>query len=299
MDCWERTFTVSGRAIHARLCGDARNGPTFVLVYGTGVTSAFWGWLQPCLGARGLVLSYDRTGSPGEVEKSNISTITSDLLDLLGKASLPGPYWLVGHSSGALIVQYFAALHPKETAGIILIDPTPIKTPSWLGASLRLSAVMTRWIATLGDLGLLRVFNPFVLKIKTLPPADDSEIARALASGPHLRATAAEMAAVPDFADVVKAHPVDPALPVLVATAGAWDTPKVRRELERRGRPQKLSFQAAIVADHERIAAASAHGRHVIIDGSDHVTIVADKTFATRLCDEIASWTSSGRPSAG
>jgi pimeloyl-ACP methyl ester carboxylesterase len=299
MDCWERTFTVSGRALHARLCGDARNGPTFVLVYGTGVTSAFWGWLQPCLAAQGLALSYDRAGSgrsepaPGESKRAKISTIASDLGDLLRQANLPGPYYLVGHSSGGLIVQYFAALHPQETAGIILIDPTPIETPSWFGASLKLTGVITRWIATRGDIGLLRAFNPFVRSLKTLPPADGAEIGRALASGRHLRAIAVEMASVPDFADAAGTHPADPALPVLVATAGAWNTPKVRRELEGN---RKLSFQARIIRDHERIAARSTHGRHIIIDGSDHVTVVADKSFAARLCDEIVRFAKANKP---
>lgn len=35
---------------------------------------------------------------------------------------VPPPYVLVGHSSGGLVAQGFARLHPRETAGLVLID---------------------------------------------------------------------------------------------------------------------------------------------------------------------------------
>jgi pimeloyl-ACP methyl ester carboxylesterase len=50
-----------------------------------------------------------------------------------------GPYVLVGHSYGGLIVRRYAALHPGDVAGIILVDPAHeesrlfyTKQDSWL-----------------------------------------------------------------------------------------------------------------------------------------------------------------------
>lgn len=51
--------------------------------------------------------------------------IASDLHGLLKVAKVPGPYLLVGHSAGGLLVQAYAAAYPEETAGVVAINPVP------------------------------------------------------------------------------------------------------------------------------------------------------------------------------
>jgi pimeloyl-ACP methyl ester carboxylesterase len=46
----------------------------------------------------------------------------------LQRAAVKPPYVLVGLSLGGLYVQVFAAEYPKETAGLVLVDPTPAST---------------------------------------------------------------------------------------------------------------------------------------------------------------------------
>jgi pimeloyl-ACP methyl ester carboxylesterase len=41
---------------------------------------------------------------------------------LLHAAHLPGPYVLVGHSYGGLIVRLYASTSPDEVAGLVLVD---------------------------------------------------------------------------------------------------------------------------------------------------------------------------------
>jgi pimeloyl-ACP methyl ester carboxylesterase len=41
---------------------------------------------------------------------------------MLHAAEVPGPYVLVGHSFGGLIVRAFAAEYPHETSGLVLVD---------------------------------------------------------------------------------------------------------------------------------------------------------------------------------
>jgi pimeloyl-ACP methyl ester carboxylesterase len=41
---------------------------------------------------------------------------------LLTRAQLPGPYVLVGHSFGGLLVRLFAATYPHDVAGMVLVD---------------------------------------------------------------------------------------------------------------------------------------------------------------------------------
>ena len=52
--------------------------------------------------------------------------IASDLRELLKVAEVPGPYLLVGHSAGGLLVQAYAAAYPEETARVVVaINPVP------------------------------------------------------------------------------------------------------------------------------------------------------------------------------
>jgi pimeloyl-ACP methyl ester carboxylesterase len=47
-----------------------------------------------------------------------------DLHALLRSAEVPGPYVLLGASLGGAIADIFAAAHPKEVAGMFLLDST-------------------------------------------------------------------------------------------------------------------------------------------------------------------------------
>lgn len=46
----------------------------------------------------------------------------ADLHALLGNAHVPGPYVLVAHSYGGLIVRLYAQTYPSEAAGMVLVD---------------------------------------------------------------------------------------------------------------------------------------------------------------------------------
>jgi pimeloyl-ACP methyl ester carboxylesterase len=46
----------------------------------------------------------------------------ADLHALLDAAGIPGPYVLVGHSLGGIIVRLYAATYPDEVVGLVLVD---------------------------------------------------------------------------------------------------------------------------------------------------------------------------------
>ena len=48
--------------------------------------------------------------------------MVNDLELLLGKAGLPAPYILVGHSFGGLLMRLFANRHAGEVVGLVLVD---------------------------------------------------------------------------------------------------------------------------------------------------------------------------------
>ena len=75
---------------------------------------------------------YDRPGTLLDLEHTSRSDpvpmprstgdATSDLQALLWSAGVPGPYVLVGASTGGLIARQFAGRYPSEVAGLVLID---------------------------------------------------------------------------------------------------------------------------------------------------------------------------------
>jgi pimeloyl-ACP methyl ester carboxylesterase len=75
------------------------------------------------------VITYNRAGygqsEPGPLPRHS-GREAEELKTLLEKASVPGPYVLVGHSLGALNIQVFASKYPYDTAGMVLLDPPPL-----------------------------------------------------------------------------------------------------------------------------------------------------------------------------
>ena len=81
------------------------------------------------------VCAYERPGVTtvidGEVRPSRsdpvpmprpAEAVVADLHALLRAAEVPGPYVLVGHSFGGLLVRLYAAAYPDEVVGMVLVD---------------------------------------------------------------------------------------------------------------------------------------------------------------------------------
>ena len=117
---------VGGYRLHVRCTGPtSAHTPTVVLDAGAGEFSTAWSAVQLALpGIRSC--AYDRAGwgwsDPGPGPRT-ITQEVSELQALLRAADISGPYVLVGHSYGGMIVRRFAALHRGDVAGIILVDP--------------------------------------------------------------------------------------------------------------------------------------------------------------------------------
>jgi pimeloyl-ACP methyl ester carboxylesterase len=99
--------------------------PTVVLEAGFGGDSYNWQAVQPQLGRTTRTCAYDRAGLGNSVARPGVHDARDELDDLqrlLDAAHLDPPYVLVGHSYGGLLARLFAVAHPKETAGVVLVD---------------------------------------------------------------------------------------------------------------------------------------------------------------------------------
>ena len=135
---------IGGRRLWLECRGSG--GPTVILEAGFRTRADLWSndliqpnaprtMVLPGVARFTRVCAYDRPGTAtvldGALLPSRSDAVpmprtaqdaVSDLHALLDVAAIPGPYVLVGHSFGGLLVRLYAATYPDEVAGMVLVD---------------------------------------------------------------------------------------------------------------------------------------------------------------------------------
>ena len=146
-------FDVDGHAMHLYCTGEG--SPTVVLDTGLGDSSVNFHPLQERISEFTRVCSYDRAGygwSELGSEPRTSQQIVEELSTLLATAGEAGPFVLAGHSFGGLNMILFAAEHPDDVAGVVLIDSSHPDQLTALADVPEVLAVQDAEIAGLGEL---------------------------------------------------------------------------------------------------------------------------------------------------
>ncbi len=110
--------------LHVHVLGT--ESPAIVLESGIAATSLSWALVENELSAISRVVMYDRAGLGWSGPAGSPRTpevIAQELRLALDKTGVQPPFLLVGHSFGGIVVQAFAARHPTEVCGLVLLDP--------------------------------------------------------------------------------------------------------------------------------------------------------------------------------
>jgi len=115
-------FDIGGRRLFLRCTG--HRSPTGVF---EGGLTTDWFALQNQVAPFTRVCSWDHPNGPWSRSDPAPTPRTArdfvaDLHTLLRVAHVPGPYVLAGHSNGGLYTQLYASTHPRQVAGLVLID---------------------------------------------------------------------------------------------------------------------------------------------------------------------------------
>ena len=116
-------FDLGGYKLHLNCTGHGK--PTVVLSAGAGDFSTDWALVQPKVASFARVCSYDRSGAAWSGLGPKPRTMYQEAFDLqrlLTAAGEQGPYVMVGHSLGGMVVRIFGEEHPKDVVGMVLVD---------------------------------------------------------------------------------------------------------------------------------------------------------------------------------
>lgn len=120
----------SGRRLMLHHAGTGT--PAVVIEAGAGAFGLDYLNMFELCAKRTTCVLYDRAGSgwsdPGPRSRSAREIVT-DLHNALGLPGIEGPYLLVGHSLGGLLVRAFAQHFPDDVVGLVLIDPATESFP--------------------------------------------------------------------------------------------------------------------------------------------------------------------------
>lgn len=101
--------------------------PTVVISSGLRADHTMWRKVLGPIAERTRVCITDRPGLGSSPQRRGSQTVdagehAAELRAVLQAAGETGPYVLVGHSYAGLIVRAFAAAHPQDVAGVLLLD---------------------------------------------------------------------------------------------------------------------------------------------------------------------------------
>jgi pimeloyl-ACP methyl ester carboxylesterase len=265
---------VGGGRLHVHTTGEG--APSVVLDSALAGTSLSWGEVQTRTAELTRVVSTDRLGfgwSDPTRAPRRVDVLVEELHRALEAADIEPPYVLVGHSYGGFVVRLFAAIYPRETAGLVLVDaphPREWMTPSLAQARrIERGVLLARGGAVLARFGLTRILFRLAgrgLVLGASAPGEQGRIAELLGKVPAplretirsfwvrsetLAALASLIENVPASAARVHRSSVDlGSLPLRVLTASN-PSPERRR-------------------DQDEVAKLSSRGRHVVAANSGH-----------------------------
>jgi pimeloyl-ACP methyl ester carboxylesterase len=264
-----RLIDVGGRAVCAQIRG---SGPTVVLEAagtGQGIGGAWGRAVEEGLTGMATVVSYDRAGvgSSAGPPRRTITEMADDLHDLLETLALPGPAVVVSWSYGGLVSALHAVRHPRDVAGLVLVDPTQTSPPPVPGVVRRpmeaIGVVQLRLMARRSARG--RIGARTIERMAGEGATDEirEQTAR----------FARDPAAIGDMADMLRRtddhlSEVDavlsgpgarfPDVPTTVLAAGVRPPRMPRKYLDH------------IDASHRRLAGLAPRGRVVVAEGATH-----------------------------
>ena len=280
-----KLVSVGNHRLHIRC--DGGGAPSVIFDAALGGSSLSWSLVHPAVARVTRACSYDRAGfgwsDAGPLPRT-AGRIADELHALLRAAAVPPPYVLVGHSYGGLVMRSYAARHPNDIAGLVLIEPAVPE--EWTNPTEQQRALIARGVrlcrygATAARRGLAQLVSVLV-RFGALSTArllvglvsrgglrreDEGILAPIWKLPPEVRGVLREMWTQPKFFEALGSQidtVCESAAAVVSAGPADYDDLPLTVLSSSRSGERRLEADAAL-------ARRSTRGRHILADESGH-----------------------------
>ena len=288
-----RMIDIGGYRLHIYCLGEG--DPTVIMEAGLGNPGIVWSLVQSDIAKDTRVCVYDRAGlgwSDVSPRQRTANVIVGELHTLLEHATIEGPYVLVGHSFGGLLMRIYAHTYPEEVMGLVLVDSYRFtqmeKYPQVTGkgkALIPLSLqLLNLWIAS-----GIPAMNPSLLPALDLAklPADRLETYQdLLAADPKAAKEAqAELASLETSSQQEKEANIQSLgdIPLIVLSHGYLES----RPLDPLGEEEHKEYEVFWRTDQAVLASLSPQGRLVIATESGHYIHLDEPELVIEAVEEV------------
>ena len=260
---------VGGYKMHINCIG--QGSPTVILEAGMGNYSLFWAHVQPEVAKYTRVCSYDRAGYGWSEPSPHARTANfqvEELHALLVNANIQGPYVLVGHSLGGMLVRVYAHNYPDEVVRMVLVDSyheeRPIRLPILAKANQE-AVGQFRMITLLNSTGMLAL-APQTISNPGLPADVFAQYQAISATTEGGETFLAEINAMEESSAEVRSLKITSFgnLPLIVLSAGRWDSISLLSDAEN----QKIWKELRV--EQSELAVLSSESQQIIAEQSGH-----------------------------
>lgn len=286
---------VGGYRLHIDCQGNG--SPTVVMDAGLTEPSLMWALVQPQVSISTRVCVYDRAGlgwSDTSPKPRTAEVMVEELHTLLNNANVAGPYIMVGHSTGGMLVRLYAHSYPAEVVGMVLVDAQHEEQFSRLSTTIQ-QGVKAMFAQSNQMLPLYRVvvatgigaLVPAIGALADTPqlpsPAREAVSALALTDPEFIEARAAEQDAIFDSLEQVRAAHITSLgnIPLIVLYRGIDDspTPGMTPE-ENQQRWFGLQTELAALSPQGKLVLAEQSGHHIQLDQPNLVIDAIEQVLA-------------------
>jgi pimeloyl-ACP methyl ester carboxylesterase len=272
-----RMVDIGGRRLHLNVAGQGQT--VVILEAGIAASSLSWALVTEQVAAFATVVMYDRAGfgwSDPAPHRSTALDAARDLALLLDKAEIRGPFVLVGHSFGGLIVRVFEQEYPGCVAGLVLVDP--VSRTEWREPGKQRKRMLARGVmlsrrgALLARLGVVKLALNLLMSGSRTIPKLLARVSAGRGAGVAERLTAEVRKMPPELWPAIAAHWSEARCFHAMANSLENLPLSVTQIDESRslGDSPIIVLSAAATAEHEHDAGLSTRGEHRIVPESGH-----------------------------
>jgi pimeloyl-ACP methyl ester carboxylesterase len=257
---------VGGYDMHLYCMG--AGSPTVILEAGLNDFHVSWSKVQADVASSARVCSYDRAGmgwSEASPHPRTSQVMAEELHTLLKNSGVKGPYILVGHSFGGIVMRQFAQKYSDEVTGMVLVDSAheeQIARLPFLKETANEFIGQFRTLSAMSSFGLMAL-SPATIPNRGFPDEAYRQYQAVLATTNYFDASIAESTAFYFGTPSIQTAQLGD-LPLIVLSHGLPDATSDVSDM------QESQFEMEWAKMQKELAGLSSQGKQVIAQKSGH-----------------------------